>query len=267
MDQPCEQNIDVAGQIAEPDRILETPQPRPWPFWPAFGFSCIIGAVVLTVSVIICVVFIVTANIHSPRLDIPGFAESLQYNGLFFALTTLITAPLVVGMAMLFVRMRKNITTADYLALNKTSARTIVKWSLLMLIFAAGYDVFTLLIGRSIISPTMLTVYQSARSPVLLWLAVIIAAPLSEEIFFRGFLFKTLLHSKAGVVGTIIFTSLFWTALHTQYGPYELANIFTWGIVLAIARLRTNSIYPPIAMHVLINLIATIEMIIYIKMA
>ena len=82
---------------------------------------------------------------------------------------------------------------------------------------------------------------------------------------FRGFLFKGLLYSKAGPVGAVVLSSLIWSALHMQYDLYGMATIFAGGLLLGLARLKSNSIYVPIVMHALWSLIATIETAVYIK--
>jgi membrane protease YdiL (CAAX protease family) len=45
-----------------------------------------------------------------------------------------------------------------------------------------------------------------------------------------------------------------------QYGWFEMINIFAIGIILAIARLKTGSLYVPIAMHMSMNLLASVAM-------
>jgi membrane protease YdiL (CAAX protease family) len=50
-----------------------------------------------------------------------------------------------------------------------------------------------------------------------------------------------------------------WSALHTQYDLYGIALIFLGGLLLGYARLRGGSAYVPIAMHVVQNLVATLE--------
>ena len=53
-----------------------------------------------------------------------------------------------------------------------------------------------------------------------------IVAPISEEIAFRGFLFRGLSASWLGVSGTLIATSAAWAAMHVQYDAFTLAQIF-----------------------------------------
>ena len=96
---------------------------------------------------------------------------------------------------------------------------------------------------------------------------MVVAAPLGEETLFRGFLFKGILHSRLGGAGAVLLTALIWALLHRQYDLFDMANIFAAGLLFGCARLRTNSIYPCLLMHGLMNLIATIEVAMVIRLA
>ena len=77
-------------------------------------------------------------------------------------------------------------------------------------------------------------------------------------------MFRGIQQSRLGNTGAVLITSLTWTVIHTQYNLYYLLVIFAVSILLGIARIRSNSIYVPIAMHSLMNLIATIQMEVYL---
>jgi hypothetical protein len=113
----------------------------------------------------------------------------------------------------------------------------------------------------------MVDAYATAYFAPLFWLAIIVAAPLFEEVFFRGFLFEGFQHSRLGPLGAVFLTSLAWTILHVQYGAYELGTIFGLGVVFGVARLKTQSIYPPLAMHSLFNLFAMAQLVSYLGRA
>ena len=89
--------------------------------------------------------------------------------------------------------------------------------------------------------------------------ALLVAAPLFEETFFRGFLFRGFASSFLGVIGTVLVTAGLWALLHVQYDAYGIALVFALGLLLGIARARTGSLWVPIAMHSAANLVATIE--------
>ena len=150
-----------------------------------------------------------------------------------------------------------------YLGLNAIAPRTMLTWLGILTLFALASDLLTRLLGRPIIPDFMAHIYETASVAPLLWIALIAAAPLFEEIFFRGFLFEGFQYSKLGPIGTVLLTSLGWTVLHLQYGAYELGTIFLLGVLFGVARLKTKSIYPPLAMHALFNLFAMVQLVAY----
>jgi membrane protease YdiL (CAAX protease family) len=86
-------------------------------------------------------------------------------------------------------------------------------------------------------------------------LAVCLFGPMVEELIFRGFLYG-LLKDRIGVPITIALTAVGWAVLHVDYSWWVIANIVVDGLLLGLARWRTESVYVPIAMHALYNLYA-----------
>jgi membrane protease YdiL (CAAX protease family) len=249
----------------EKNNEMVTEQPRPWGFWPTIGFSAIIAVVFFIVQIIIVIAWTVTSMIQNPKLDIEQFANNLVKNGLFLAVFICTAAPFTISLSILFAKIRKGITVRQYLGFTNPGWTKIVKWCLVVLVFAGMSDTLTFLLGRPVVPEYMTSTYQTAYFLPLLWLALIVAGPLAEEIFFRGFLFEGIRYSRAGAAGAIIITSLLWSAMHGQYNLYGMVFIFMGGLILGYARLKSHSIYPPIAMHVLQNIIATIEVVVYLK--
>jgi membrane protease YdiL (CAAX protease family) len=85
-----------------------------------------------------------------------------------------------------------------------------------------------------------------------------VAAPLSEEFFFRGFLFAGLKNSRLGGYGTVAVTSLLFACIHFQYDIQGLLFVLLIGIFFGITRLRTNSLWLCIALHSFMNIMATL---------
>lgn len=104
----------------------------------------------------------------------------------------------------------------------------------------------------------MQSAYASADPVWLIWLAVTAGAPLFEETFVRGFLFKGL-ESSIRPAGTIAVTAALWAAAHMQYDLFQIGTLFIAGLLLGLARARTNSVLAPLAMHALMNLVACAE--------
>ena len=85
---------------------------------------------------------------------------------------------------------------------------------------------------------------------LLFALAASIAAPIGEEVLFRGLLYNALKH-RWGVRSAVILSALCFAVVH--FGPLAVIVIFPMGIVLAIVYQRTQNLWVTIIMHVLHN--------------
>ena len=96
----------------------------------------------------------------------------------------------------------------------------------------------------------------------LLLIRVLFAAavyPIAEELFFRGFLLA-LLRRKVGAVIAVLVTAIGFTALHSLGESWAgRMQIFTDGVFFAVARLRSGSLYLPMAFHVAGNTFAVMQ--------
>lgn len=240
------------------------PSSVPWGIWATIGFSSIIIVLFLLIQFLGASVFAIVASQNDPNLNFDEFTASLQTNGFLIASVTCATTITTVGLIALFASFRKGTTVKQYLHLYPVSAKTLYVWIGVVLVFAIAWDGLTYLLDRPVIPEFMLRAYETAYLVPLLWLAIVIAAPLAEELFFRGFLFEGLRYTRLGTIGTVVITSLLWAVIHLQYGPYEITTVFILGLLLGVARLVTGSIYIPILMHALVNLVATVEVAVYI---
>jgi membrane protease YdiL (CAAX protease family) len=253
-----------AADNAAPEKQLEMTQPRPWGFWATIGFSCAIAAAYLIMGIIVTLAFMIPAGISNPKFDAYSFVETLNSNGTFLWISAIACAAIVTCLVFVFAGIRKQITIKDYLCLKNPGFRQILKWSVIIALFVFFSDGLTYLLGRKVVPQFMIDTYLTANFLPLLWLALIMAAPLSEEFFFRGFLFKGIECSKLGPVWAIIITSFLWSILHSQYDLYGIATIFVGGLILGLARLKSGSLYVPLAMHAVFNFIATVECAVYL---
>jgi membrane protease YdiL (CAAX protease family) len=240
-------------------RDISEKEPSPWGFWATIGFSCLVILVLLVVQAVVAIAFIVVMKAQHTDMD----PHSLGSNGLLLAIATCVSMPPTIAVSLLFAKLRKNITIKEYFCLYKPEQGQYIKWSLATLMLALCSDAVTIMLGRPVLPKFVVDAYTTAHFAPLLWFAMIIAAPLAEETIFRGFVFKGIQKSRIGSIGAILISSVGWAALHTQYDLYGVGTIFVSGLLLGIARSRSNSIYVPILMHALWSLIATIEVAIY----
>jgi membrane protease YdiL (CAAX protease family) len=233
----------------------------PWGAWATVGWGLFVMIAFFIFQGFVYMGFAAVEAVKNQGLGIDTMVKTIGMNGFVIAVTSCITTPLCIALIVLFVRLRRGPSVKRYLGLNAVAPRTMLTWLGILMLFALASDVLTRLLGRPIVPEFMVHVYETASVVPLLWVALIVAAPLFEEVFFRGFLFEGFQHSKLGPIGTVLLTSLGWTVLHLQYGAYELGTIFVLGIFFGVARLKTRSLYPSLAMHALFNLFAMVQLV------
>ncbi|MEE2002670.1 CPBP family intramembrane metalloprotease [Alkalimonas sp. MEB108] len=92
-----------------------------------------------------------------------------------------------------------------------------------------------------------------------LFVTMVLVAPVVEELVFRGYFFQAWRHSFLGLWGTLLATSMLFTLIHAgQYPLLMMAMLFSFSLILGLAREKTGSLYVPIALHALNNLLAFI---------
>lgn len=84
----------------------------------------------------------------------------------------------------------------------------------------------------------------------LLAVLAVVMAPLFEELFFRGFLFRGLARSWGWPLAAVVSGAVF-GAVHQQFTVF--LPLFALGVVLAWAYQRTGSLWAPIALHAIFN--------------
>ena len=88
------------------------------------------------------------------------------------------------------------------------------------------------------------------NSPFWFFLVGAILAPLVEEIFFRGFLFQGFRARYGWVPGLLLSSAIFGIA---HLDPVALIPTFILGCLLAYLYQRSNSIWPSVSVHILVN--------------
>ncbi|MEO8357511.1 MAG: type II CAAX endopeptidase family protein [Chloroflexota bacterium] len=92
--------------------------------------------------------------------------------------------------------------------------------------------------------------FASLESPAWFFFVGAILAPLVEEIFFRGFLFQGF-RQKYGWVSAMLLSSGIFAVAHLD--PVSLIPTFILGSLLAYLYHRSNSVWPGVILHVLVN--------------
>jgi membrane protease YdiL (CAAX protease family) len=232
-----------------------------WGPWATLGFGLAVGAVFFVTQILVMAVFAAVKLTSDPQLDRLQLAENISTNGLVLAISTCATALVCVGVIFLIVKFRKGATISEYLGLRPVTGKTLLGLLALFAGFIILSDCLTFLLGRPVVPQFMVDVYITSVWPLLLWIALILAAPVFEETFFRGFLLEGFRRSPIGNNRSIVLTALAWTLIHLQYDIYEMATVFALGVLLGVVRIMTGSLWSSILMHAFCNLVATIETI------
>lgn len=234
-------------------------RPKPWGVWATLGFALVVFGVFFLAQTLVFLVFLGLKVAQDPSLSPELVAGSLQTNGLVLAIATLVSAPICIALIAGMIKLRNRLNIRDYLGLKKPNKRQLAEWSLITVLCVVALDLLKSFVDLPVVPSFVIEAYQSASFLPMFYLAIVVAAPLFEEIFFRGFLFQGLRHSRFRIWGTIVLTSFLWAIIHLQYDWMDVAVIFVMGLLLGYARYRTNSLYIPIAMHALNNLLALLQ--------
>lgn len=86
-------------------------------------------------------------------------------------------------------------------------------------------------------------------------LLIVVAAPISEEVCFRGMLFGGLRERLPRLAAALI-SALIFGGLHATTGISAVPALIVFGFVLALLYEKTGSIWPGILLHMLNNSVA-----------
>ncbi len=234
-------------------------KPLYWGPWATIGFTLALFAACVLVDTIATAIAFVVLKIGNPKADAVDISLQLQASGLLLSAAAFYRAICCAGLIALFIKARRRLSLREYLALIPVRGRVMAFWLAAVLVFGFCSDSLTYVLDRPIVPQFMIDAWHTSGWPPILWLAVIVAAPLAEELVFRGFFFVGLRQFPHGDATAVLVTSLVWASIHLQYNIYQTGVIFGAGILLGIARIRSGSLYVPLAMHGFFNLLATIQ--------
>jgi membrane protease YdiL (CAAX protease family) len=100
----------------------------------------------------------------------------------------------------------------------------------------------------------------STSQMILRGIGIVLLAPITEELIFRGLLFWRIKNTKLKTVGAIIIPAILFSAIHIQYSELlTLGIILIDGIFYGLARHYSKSVILAIILHSLSNLGAVLE--------
>jgi membrane protease YdiL (CAAX protease family) len=253
-------SLEIPVEPVAPTPVIQTPRPpRIWKFWGTALWGLFIFAAMFVGQLAVVAWFVVR---REGPIDLSA-AIHVVSSGLTISLSVIMGLPAVLGALWVAIRVSRT-PFADYLALRWTSWTNLLIGIVAMFVLVMGWDMISRLTGREVEPGFMGEVLKSARADGALWLLVLafcVAAPITEEFFARGFLYRGWSESFLGPVGAILLSSVVWTVLHLQYDWFFLGEVFSIGLLLGYLRYRGNSIWLTVILHSLNNLAATLQSI------
>jgi hypothetical protein len=132
--------------------------------------------------------------------------------------------------------------------------RGAVKW---MLAAIGAYLLIAALYAGIFGTPEQEDIAESFGTLPLQILLIVIAAPVSEEVCFRGMVFGGL-RTRLPRVAAALLSGLIFGLLHALTGFSAVPPLIAFGFILALLYEKTGSIVPGIILHMLNNSVALI---------
>jgi membrane protease YdiL (CAAX protease family) len=234
------------------------PQPRPW------------GIIMTVLWIVLAVIVMLIATLGAiftffpeGAMDAPAFEKDARA----FGILSLVAAASAVAVLIVAARLA-GWRVSDYLALVWPHRDDAIKATVALVVFVMTFDAITYLIGKDIVTPFQIDLYKNAAASnalLIMWVALVVAAPVGEEIVFRGFLYRGWAQTARSVLPAIVVISVFWAVIHTQYDWFGVFQIFLIGMLLGWIRWRSGSTLLTIGLHALINAWATVQTIIKVN--
>ena len=198
-----------------------------------------------------------------------GRMPDFSGDGVAVTLLIIVSTPVQIVLLWAFAK-RAGGNAIDYLGLIVPRRSEVVFGLAAVVALIIAGNVLSLLLGQNIVTPFQNNISRTAGEAgflplLLLWLSVVVATPIGEEILFRGFLFRGWLQSPRDAWPVIVVVALLWALIHVQYDWYVIGQVFTFGLLLGWMRWASGSTILTIVLHAVINLEGMIETLVGLK--
>lgn len=237
------------------------------------------GVVVLIVGIVIAFFASQLVGVYLAGKLVLANSKSLTIGDIFYigssdgtiVSLSIIVSLLILSLLSVAIISIKGGNSRHYLALKPFSLALGIAMFGVLLLFMIASQALTYWLDKAP-SDFVEPLYQSVSSVWLLVFAIVIVAPIYEELIFRGLLWRAISEQFAGQVleqsstspkkqlikfwGAIIasiVTSLIFAMIHLQYGLYEISTIVVLALVFCYARYKSGSLLLPILLHIINN--------------
>jgi membrane protease YdiL (CAAX protease family) len=192
-----------------------------------------------------------------PLRELPGIGG----DGVAVAIIILVSTTVEVGLLTMLARRAGN-DPLRYLALTVPSRGQLLFGIAGVVALIVVLNTVSWLFGRDIVTTFQSDIVRTASATgwlALLWFAVVVGAPVGEEVLFRGFVFRGWLRTPNDAWPAIVITAALFAMLHIQYDWFVIGQIFCFGLFLGWMRWATGSTLLTIILHALINFEGMLE--------
>ena len=171
--------------------------------------------------------------------------------------------PFLVIIIVLMVRVKLGKLSKDDLGLRRpeTNLKALI-WCVSFFMFCILTELILFKLGLLEFKPHVFDLKTSSLKIV----GMVLIAPIAEELLYRGLFLTKLIQFKVNKHVAIFLIAIVFVLAHsfvfenTMASKIGMAQIFLDASLFGYARLTTRSIYTPIMMHIIGNLIASAEM-------
>lgn len=245
-----------AGPVSPPGKSRE---PRAWKFIGTSLWGLLLFGAMFVGQLAVVAWFLIVSG---EPIDTSTLTTLLS-NGRIISLSVIMGLPAILIVLWIATRLSR-ISFADYLALRWPSWTMLATGLVALVALMMVWEAVSHLAGRESSPGFMMDVLKTARADGALWLLVIafcVVAPITEEFFARGFLYRGWSESFLRPAGAILLSSAVWTMMHMQYNWFFLAQVFSIGLLFGYLRYRSGSTWLTVVLHGFNNLAATIQTI------
>jgi membrane protease YdiL (CAAX protease family) len=240
---------------------------RPWGFWTttAYGLTAIVAWFAAQMLAAVVVLALLGVGGNASDFEI----QTLAAHALTIAVVTIVSMPAPIAV-IAFAARHARCSVVDYLALYWPRRADLIVGILIVAVLLPLGDLTSWLSGRDLVPPAVVDAYRTARSSgtlVLLAVALIVAAPLMEELLFRGFFFPGYARSRLGPWGAILLTSAGWAVMHVQYETFYVVQIFVLGCAFGWLRWSSGSTLLTMILHAIVNAAALVQVAFLVERA
>jgi membrane protease YdiL (CAAX protease family) len=246
-------------------RVPTFGNPAPWGYFTTVAWA-VFAFVVSNVAAIAYSYWIFGLDQLRAMIE-AGDDLNAKFDGVLIANITILSAIVQIVIIAFAIRIRRW-SFPDYLGLTLPPRHVIVQTLVLLVALLVVMEGVTLAFGYNTVPPFQVISYRTAKEAgglIPLFAAVVLFAPVAEEVVFRGFLYRGFVRKPGHEPYVILIITLVWMAVHQQYDWVGLLQIFVIGLLLGWVRWSTGSIGLTILMHMAANLFASVETIVWVE--